>query len=141
MKQLRGLYAQTFFIFRTALVYYSILCFPHVYPLFYWSQLSVHKNNASWILNHFKWSLQMCKIVYVCACVHTYVHICINLLYISIRMCVCVCVCVYTHIHTHTIQIVHFTTPLIWAITDFCDIFNGNVSTAATMEHDKRHDH
>jgi hypothetical protein len=30
--------------------------------------------------------------------------------------------------HTHTIQIIHFTTPyLIWPITDFCDIFNGNV--------------
>jgi len=57
-------------------------------------------------------------------------------------MYVCV-VCVYVcGVYTHTIQIIHFTTPyLIWPITDFCDMFNGNVSTAAIMEHDIRHDH
>jgi len=45
-------------------------------------------------------------------------------------------------VYTHIIQIIHFTTPyLIWPITDFCDMFNGNVSTAAIMEHDIRHDH
>jgi len=79
---------------KTPIVYSSILRFPHVYPLFDWSQPNVHKNNASWILSHFKWSPQMCKIV--CACAHTCSHMYRFTVYMHMH------VYVHTHTHTHT---------------------------------------